>query len=673
MNQPAIKPLGPIGMELYPFLKLLARGNDRELLRLRWIAGKRRQATRRALRKLRAELEKEAKVFQQLLIGCYTRLGYAYTPHQEHQHASGGKKNRVQRIRFEVVKTSAEIIYYRVLTRRKTLLGFKNALPYRVWVSDLIRDETLQELSYACERVVSAVYADPRKGAWIRVHRLEGVGGLPIRVMFKDMLEHFPRDMGKATVILGIGEHRKVHTFDLGKHPHMLIGGPTGGGKSNMVNTIIASQIRLQSPEMFKFVLIDLKRMEFSFYEDCPHLLCPVIFDPDKAIEKLKELMSEVSRRADMLTGKAKELSAWNQKFPAQAMPRIVVVIDEFAELMLASGQKVAKETERLITRITNLGRAVGIHLIVCTQRPSVAVVSGAIRTNMAVTVCGKTPNKTQSAVIIGVGDAAELPDIPGRMMYALGAAVTPIQSPLITDDDVIESVKIARGKADGVIRIEGSEPVAVPEGIAVFAVHHTKGSLGAADLATEMSDRAVSRAMLKNAIDELVKVGAFEVAGNIYAVEPHGDKGYRVRLAAAWESDDVPEITEVEITVPAPEILALPAKIEAPVVVEFNPIDVFIAECCETGPYRVPATPLYMMYTEWCANSGVQAVNQHRFGDYLSSKGFRREKQGIVWRKGIRLKQESGQSGQDGQSEPTEVFTPEVLVNTTNELSISA
>ena len=168
-----------------------------------------------------------------------------------------------------------------------------------------------------------------------------------------------------------------------------------------------------------------------------------------------------------MLYFARKELSDWNKQHPEEALPRIVLVIDEFAELTIASGPLVRKEVLNLVTRICNLGRAVGIHLIVATQRPAVQVVPNDIKIDMPLVISGQVQNGEQSKVILGVGNAAELPDIPGRMIFSLGAKLRTIQTPFISDDDVAQAIHAAKRWGEGVaalVKAEGAEADAVEE-----------------------------------------------------------------------------------------------------------------------------------------------------------------------------------------------------------------
>lgn len=641
-------PLSPLQVQLYPLLALFKRGNAKTMFQLQYAAYVQRKARRKELRRIDKEVGAEAKVFEQILIGSLTRMGFAYTPNQDHKTAAGGQKHRVQRIRFERVRWNDELIYFRILTRQRGLFAHKNALPYKTYVTEIVDETTLNELSVSCERKVSARWDRPERGAWLVVHRLEGAGGIPRLIHYRETLNYYPADMSKGTFLLGVGEHRTIHYNDLATHPHILIGGQTGGGKSNLVNNFIASQIRFQDSDTFKLVLIDLKRMEFGFYKQAPHLLCPVIYDPVAAIKHLEFVREEIEQRAGMFDGKAKELSEWNRLYPNQKLPRIVTVIDEYAELML-SGQKIAKTITHLVARISALGRAVGIHLIICTQRPDAQVVPGLIRMNMGTTISGFAPNDVQSRVIIGTSDAQNLPsDVKGRMIFARGSDKVEIQTPLITDEDVRESVRIARGKHEGLIELAPVDPIVIPAGLAKFALANTKGSLAANDIAPLLRDFAIDFNMYKNAVDELAKRGVVEVDDSIYQIVP-GEQGYRVLdTLAKWEdvpaATPVPEITLPAIRAPIP-VLLLPARVGEPAVGEddtqpappvynqYEPIDhdaiidEFIRLCCvQSRNSKVAAAVLHEAYTRYCNQQGVEPLAKNPFGRELTKRKFEKK-----------------------------------------------
>jgi predicted transcriptional regulator len=417
---------------------------------------------------------------------------------------------------------------------------------------------------------------------WVVVDRLAGMDGLPNRVPFTAMLEHYPIvDIEKAPLILGVGKHRQIQTVYLADHPHVLIAGSSGGGKSNMVNNIISQLMWFIEPDAIKFTLIDLKRMEFGLYTGSPHLSGPVIFTAEDAIKALDELIVEVLRRADLLSGKAKELSVWNKRFPDQRMPRLVVVIDEFAELMLASGSKTAKIIEDSVTRLVNLGRAVGVHAIICTQRPAVSVLPNSIKINMPLIISGRVQSGAQSKVIVDNDDAASLPlDPKGRMLYLSGSARQEIQTPFIDDDEVKTAVRIANGRAAKVIRLSGYDPVIVPEKLTEWINANAFGWLNGAT-AAKLRDFAITAAMFKTYGDELTAAGQTKKFSKVWRIkQPKWVEPPAVAVQAAPVEIEPPtleaaanEVAPPVIVLTANQIKVLEVLIREPSGMTFTPI----------------------------------------------------------------------------------------------------
>lgn len=189
---------------------------------------------------------------------------------------------------------------------------------------------------------------------------------------------------------------------DLAKMPHLLVAGQTGSGKSVMINTILTSLLYRNSPSDLKLILVDPKTVELTPYNDIPHLLSPVITEPEKCISALKWAVAEMERRYRTLRDAGKRnISDYNNLKQEEGMPYIVIVIDELADLMMMA----ARDVEALIVRIAQKARAVGIHLVLATQRPSVDVITGLIKANVPARIAFTTASQVDSRTIIdGIG-----------------------------------------------------------------------------------------------------------------------------------------------------------------------------------------------------------------------------------------------------------------------------
>ena len=222
-------------------------------------------------------------------------------------------------------------------------------------------------------------------------------------IYLREILETdlFQSASSPLTIVLGQDIVGNPFVTDLKKLPHLLIAGTTGSGKSVGINAMILSLLYRNSPDQLKIIMIDPKMLEFSIYNDIPHLLTPVITKAKQAISALNNMVSEMERRYTLMSeSKTKNIDGYNEKMERQGkdkLPFIVVIIDELADLMMTSG----KEVEYSIGRLAQMARASGIHLIVATQRPSVDVVTGLIKANLPSRISYKVGQKIDSKVIL--------------------------------------------------------------------------------------------------------------------------------------------------------------------------------------------------------------------------------------------------------------------------------
>ena len=202
---------------------------------------------------------------------------------------------------------------------------------------------------------------------------------------------------------------------DLAKMPHMLIAGATGSGKSAMINSFLTSLLYRNSPNDLKLILVDPKRVELGLYNNIPHLLTPVIVEPEKCISALKWAVAEMERRYKLLAEVGnRNIIEYNKAHPEEAMPYIVIVIDEMADLMVLA----AADVESLIVRLAQMARAIGIHLVLATQRPSVDVITGIIKANIPARLAFSVASQVDSRTILDQMGAEKLLG-KGDMLFA--------------------------------------------------------------------------------------------------------------------------------------------------------------------------------------------------------------------------------------------------------------
>ena len=292
------------------------------------------------------------------------------------------------------------------------------------------------------------------KAESIRIDRMPGKPHVGIEVpnprretiFLREVIESraFQESGSKLTIALGKTIDGLNYVADLAKMPHLLIAGTTGSGKSVGVNSLIVSILYCARPDEVKFILIDPKRLELGLYEDIPHLATPIIVDPKLASRSLKWAVAEMERRYRDLAGwGVRNIDGYNTEImrrnlvkeyddkgePWKPLPYIVIIIDELADLMMTSG----REVEESITRLAQMARAVGIHLVLATQRPSVDVITGLIKANFPSRISFRVSSKIDSRTIIdtngaeqllGRGDMLFLPPGTSRLIRVHGAYI---------------------------------------------------------------------------------------------------------------------------------------------------------------------------------------------------------------------------------------------------------
>ncbi|EQK47350.1 MULTISPECIES: DNA translocase FtsK [Paraclostridium] len=240
-------------------------------------------------------------------------------------------------------------------------------------------------------------------------------------VTLREVIESEEFNNFKSPLAMGLGKDiaGKPIIADIGKMPHLLIAGSTGSGKSVCVNTLINSILYKANPDEVKFLLIDPKVVELANYNGIPHLLIPVVTDPKKAANALNWAVTEMNRRYKLFAeSSVKDITSYNEK-SEEKLPKIVIIIDELADLMMVS----ASDVEDYICRLAQMARAAGMHLIVATQRPSVDVITGVIKANIPSRIAFAVSSQTDSRTILDMGGAEKLLGKGDMLFYPLGAA----------------------------------------------------------------------------------------------------------------------------------------------------------------------------------------------------------------------------------------------------------
>lgn len=260
----------------------------------------------------------------------------------------------------------------------------------------------------------------------------------------------FKEAKSPLTIVLGKDIVGKPFVTDLKKLPHLLIAGTTGSGKSVGINAMILSLLYKNSPDQLRLLMIDPKMLEFSIYNDIPHLLTPVITKPKQAIVALSNMVGEMERRYELMSKtRTKNIENYNEKVKKEGgehFPYIVVIIDELADLMMTSG----KDVEHSIARLAQMARASGIHLVVATQRPSVDVVTGLIKANLPSRISYRVGQKVDSKIILDQQGAESLLGRGDMLFTPPGATgLVRLHAPWSTEEEIEKIVNFIKSQRE--------------------------------------------------------------------------------------------------------------------------------------------------------------------------------------------------------------------------------
>jgi S-DNA-T family DNA segregation ATPase FtsK/SpoIIIE len=251
-------------------------------------------------------------------------------------------------------------------------------------------------------------------------------------------------------IALGVDIAGHPVVTDLAKMPHLLVAGTTGSGKSVSVNAMICSMLMTHTPQSLRMILVDPKMLELSVYDDIPHLLVPVVTNPNKAAKALAWAVYEMERRYQLMSeAKVRNIDSYNKAAKKQEemerLPYIVIVIDELADLMMVAG----KEVEQAVCRIAQKARAAGLHLVLATQRPSVDVITGLIKANLPSRLSFQVSSKIDSRTILDQMGAEQLLGQGDSLFLSGGRNLTRVHGAFVSDHEVIDLVEHLKGQGE--------------------------------------------------------------------------------------------------------------------------------------------------------------------------------------------------------------------------------
>jgi S-DNA-T family DNA segregation ATPase FtsK/SpoIIIE len=301
--------------------------------------------------------------------------------------------------------------------------------------------------------------------------------------------EEVRKHSGRLPIALGKNIGGQAVVSDLTRMPHLMIAGTTGSGKSVGVNAMILSLLYRLSPDQCRMILIDPKMLELSIYDGIPHLMAPVVTEPAKAVTALKWVVREMERRYRAMSQlSVRNIGGYNERvedarrkgevvtrrvqtgfdsetgrptfeeqpLALEALPFIVVVVDEMADLMMVAG----KEIEAAVQRLAQMARAAGIHVIMATQRPSVDVITGTIKANFPTRISFQVISKFDSRTILGEQGAEQLLGMGDMLFMQGGGRITRVHGPFVSDEEVERVVEFLREQGEPVYLDEVTEPV---------------------------------------------------------------------------------------------------------------------------------------------------------------------------------------------------------------------
>jgi hypothetical protein len=422
------------------------------------------KAERQRRKEMRRQLEDEAYFYMDRITGVTARmssLSYRYKKTERDVFESG-----VQTITFADMVLQPEAIYLRVDTD-------PGRLPRNVSMKELAQDEALFNFSMSCGHKVLCEYYEDGRGFWYIVERQSGVRGIPIHVRMDEMWSMRGPTHDGLSVPFGIGVNKKPVWRSLSQMLSLLIAGTPGSGKSNLMNVILSTYIRFNSPRRLKLALVDLKTgLEFGPYSEVPHLMryrptrrdeptddvtasddvaldetivqnteqdeddemIPALVEAPADVLPLLRAIHREGRRRGRLLRQAGErgINAYNWKNAKRALPHLVVFIDELAELQMLPSKELGR-VETLLVSIGQTFRAVGIHLVLATQTPKKEIISIMLQNAIPAHVAFSCPNAAASQLIIGNGSATDLSP-QGRCILDWSGKQMELQAPLIPD-----------------------------------------------------------------------------------------------------------------------------------------------------------------------------------------------------------------------------------------------
>lgn len=475
----------------------------------------------------------EALIYKALILSAWKRIKECH--HIRYREG----KTCYDLPQIERMVITPNIIYYKIFTTFKSYFGWKDMLPYNVYIQNVLSDQTVFEVAAATGREIKAIYPAVGKeqiyGYWYTLNRTDTPNGIVNKILYSEVMRWYPEDYRqRVTIPIGVGEGNKIKWVNFNDFPHWMLAGSTGTGKSNLLNVILCTLISRYIPAELRIVAVDLKGgVELSGYENVPHLLGNVVQSVDELAERLSQLEAEMSERfAALKRVGAKDLYTHNLR-SQQSLPRIIVIIDEFASTV--DQGDLTKRVHNSILQLTSKGRAVGINILICTQDPRVDIVPGKIKANCVVRIAGRTASTENSRIIIGSGEAAKIANVKGRMLLKIEQLPIEVQTPLILESDIEDAIKTAVGAGDAppmtLPEPMRSEQRWTPEKVIELAIVHLGGNLSSDKIFAEVKESGISQAQVRKTLEIIYEMDPITFKGNEYEIKRVKNARYLVQI----------------------------------------------------------------------------------------------------------------------------------------------
>lgn len=475
----------------------------------------------------------DAETIASRIVNTLNALNLCYRYPKSQRDMMTGGMTGIQSVRWDVILLSPDAIS----------LQAHMPLPRGVSALNLADTNTITNLSLSVGKQVYPKYNE-QIGFWYIVPRSGSLMGIPAYIKYQDMMEKFPSTADKLSIPLGVTLNSRRVYKSLTKMPHMLIAGATGTGKSNFGNAVLATFAQRNTPEDLRMVLVDLKGgMEMSFYEGLPHLLplekqgefenewlteTGIIDNRNEVPAVLDWMLAEAERRMEMLKRAGyKDIGKYNTRRTkaSKKLPRLLLFIDEWADVKLAP--KIGNQCEDKLANLAARSRAVGIHIIVCTQTPKKEVIGTLIKTNLPAKVAFSMPSNVASILVLDNGDAKGLAPA-GRMIYQNSNEQLTIQTPFMPDETlkkiVAEGIK-QKGQVKN-INLTGRD--ITEDEIFAYSLEYMNGSLNTDKLWAHFRER-ISRNEMHEWLSGM-NGQERDVNGTMYRIETlNGRQGGRI------------------------------------------------------------------------------------------------------------------------------------------------